>query len=206
MAKERPYPGSTTVTTVNGGVVGLTRTLVEELRPRRVNSIHPGSSATARTGRRSRRRSRPYTRRDADRPAGVACRTSSDAVVVPAREPGRQRRRPHRRRRLALPVTSRTAGAARLAAADRSDDGSPGSIDRGPRLARSGAIVTDDRTIRRSASTSAKRGRRAACPCAELADSPRRLAQPDLPDRDRARQPVGQHALRDRRRTRRVAR
>jgi NAD(P)-dependent dehydrogenase (short-subunit alcohol dehydrogenase family) len=42
MAKERPYPGSTTVTSVNGGTVGLTRTLVEELRPRRTNSIHPG--------------------------------------------------------------------------------------------------------------------------------------------------------------------
>ena len=42
MAKERPYPGSTTVTTVNAGIVGLTRTLVEELRPIRVNSIHPG--------------------------------------------------------------------------------------------------------------------------------------------------------------------
>ena len=42
MAKERPYPGSTTVTTVNGGVVGLTRTLVAELRPLRANSIHPG--------------------------------------------------------------------------------------------------------------------------------------------------------------------
>lgn len=42
MAKERPYPGSTTVTTVNGGIVGLTRTLVEELKPMRVNSIHPG--------------------------------------------------------------------------------------------------------------------------------------------------------------------
>jgi NAD(P)-dependent dehydrogenase (short-subunit alcohol dehydrogenase family) len=42
MAKERPYPGSTTVTTVNGGVVGLTRTLVEELKPIRVNAIHPG--------------------------------------------------------------------------------------------------------------------------------------------------------------------
>lgn len=42
MAKERPYPGSTTVTTVNGGIVGLTRTLVEELRPIRVNSLHPG--------------------------------------------------------------------------------------------------------------------------------------------------------------------
>ncbi|MEA2631545.1 MAG: hypothetical protein QOE66_1764 [Chloroflexota bacterium] len=42
MAKERPYVGSTTVSTVNGGVVGLTRSLVEELKPRRVNSIHPG--------------------------------------------------------------------------------------------------------------------------------------------------------------------
>lgn len=42
LAKERPYPGSTTITTVNGGVVGLTRTLVAELKPRRVNSIHPG--------------------------------------------------------------------------------------------------------------------------------------------------------------------
>ena len=42
MAKEKPYPGSTTVTTVNGGVVGLTRTLVEELKPVRVNSVHPG--------------------------------------------------------------------------------------------------------------------------------------------------------------------
>ena len=42
MAKERPYPGSTTVSTVNGGTVGLTRSLVEELKPLRVNSIHPG--------------------------------------------------------------------------------------------------------------------------------------------------------------------
>ena len=37
MAKERPYPGSTTVSTVNGGIVGLTRTLVEELKPIRSN-------------------------------------------------------------------------------------------------------------------------------------------------------------------------
>ena len=42
MAKERPYAGSTTVSTVNGGIVGLTRSLVEELKPLRVNSIHPG--------------------------------------------------------------------------------------------------------------------------------------------------------------------
>jgi NAD(P)-dependent dehydrogenase (short-subunit alcohol dehydrogenase family) len=37
-----PYPGSTTVTTVNGGVEGLTRSLVFELKPIRVNCIHPG--------------------------------------------------------------------------------------------------------------------------------------------------------------------
>lgn len=41
LAKERPYPGSTTVSTVNGGVTGLVRTLAHELAPIRVNSIHP---------------------------------------------------------------------------------------------------------------------------------------------------------------------
>ena len=41
-AKERPYPGSTTVSTVNSGVIGLVHTLVVELAPIRVNSIHPG--------------------------------------------------------------------------------------------------------------------------------------------------------------------
>jgi NAD(P)-dependent dehydrogenase (short-subunit alcohol dehydrogenase family) len=42
LAKERPYPGSTTITTVNGGVTGLVRTLAVELAPVRVNGIHPG--------------------------------------------------------------------------------------------------------------------------------------------------------------------
>ncbi len=37
-----PYPGSTTVTTVNGGVEGLVRTLALQLAPVRVNAIHPG--------------------------------------------------------------------------------------------------------------------------------------------------------------------
>ena len=41
LARDRPYPGSTTVTTVNGGVTSLVRTLVIELAPRRVNAIHP---------------------------------------------------------------------------------------------------------------------------------------------------------------------
>lgn len=42
LALRRPYPGSTTVTTVNGGVSGLVRTLAVELAPIRVNAIHPG--------------------------------------------------------------------------------------------------------------------------------------------------------------------
>ena len=42
LALKRPYPGSTTVTTVNGGVVGLVNTLAVELAPVRVNAIHPG--------------------------------------------------------------------------------------------------------------------------------------------------------------------
>ena len=41
-AKDIPYPGSTTVSTVNGGIEGLTRSLVHELKPIRVNCIHPG--------------------------------------------------------------------------------------------------------------------------------------------------------------------
>ena len=66
MAKERPYRGSTTVTTVNGGVVGLTRTLVEELRPVRVNSIHPGVVGNS-----------PYW---AEKPAAVAKYTSESPL------------------------------------------------------------------------------------------------------------------------------
>lgn len=42
LAMRRPYPGSTTVTTVNGGVTGLVHTLAVELAPVRVNGIHPG--------------------------------------------------------------------------------------------------------------------------------------------------------------------
>jgi NAD(P)-dependent dehydrogenase (short-subunit alcohol dehydrogenase family) len=41
-AKDRPYPGSTTVTTVNGGVSTLIRTLALQLAPVRFNAIHPG--------------------------------------------------------------------------------------------------------------------------------------------------------------------
>lgn len=41
-AKDAPYPGSTTVSTINGGVEGIMNTLALELAPIRVNSLHPG--------------------------------------------------------------------------------------------------------------------------------------------------------------------
>lgn len=41
-AKDKPYGGSTMVTTVNAAISGLVRTLVMELAPVRVNAIHPG--------------------------------------------------------------------------------------------------------------------------------------------------------------------
>lgn len=41
LAKDRPYPGSTTVSTVNGGVTAMVRTLALELAPVRVNALHP---------------------------------------------------------------------------------------------------------------------------------------------------------------------
>ncbi len=41
LALRRPYAGSTTVTTVNGGVLGIVNTLAVELAPIRVNALHP---------------------------------------------------------------------------------------------------------------------------------------------------------------------
>ncbi len=41
-AKDRPYPGSTTVTTVNGGVSAMVRALATQLAPIRFNALHPG--------------------------------------------------------------------------------------------------------------------------------------------------------------------
>jgi NAD(P)-dependent dehydrogenase (short-subunit alcohol dehydrogenase family) len=42
LAGQQPYPGSTTITTVNGGVSTLINSLALELSPIRVNAIHPG--------------------------------------------------------------------------------------------------------------------------------------------------------------------
>ncbi|RSN19346.1 short-chain dehydrogenase [Amycolatopsis sp. WAC 04169] len=42
MAKDRPYPGSTNISIVNAGVLGMVRTLAAEVAPVRINAIHPG--------------------------------------------------------------------------------------------------------------------------------------------------------------------
>jgi NAD(P)-dependent dehydrogenase (short-subunit alcohol dehydrogenase family) len=41
LAKDRPYPGSITVSTVNGAVTGMVHTLAIEMAPLRINAIHP---------------------------------------------------------------------------------------------------------------------------------------------------------------------
>lgn len=43
MAKDHPYPGSTTLSAANAAVVGQVRTLCTELAPVRVNAIHPSA-------------------------------------------------------------------------------------------------------------------------------------------------------------------
>ncbi len=42
LAKERPYPGSATVTAVNGALSAMVKSFVVELAPIRTNAIHPG--------------------------------------------------------------------------------------------------------------------------------------------------------------------
>jgi NAD(P)-dependent dehydrogenase (short-subunit alcohol dehydrogenase family) len=42
LAARQPYPGSTTISTVNGGVSTMINSLALELSPVRVNAIHPG--------------------------------------------------------------------------------------------------------------------------------------------------------------------
>ncbi len=102
LAMRRPYPGSTTVSTVNGGVTGLVHTLAVELAPisRQRRSI-PASSATAPTGRTSRPASSTAT--IARTPLGRLATMDEivDAADLPARERRRQRRQPRCRRRMA---------------------------------------------------------------------------------------------------------
>ena len=76
-AKDAPYPGSTTVSTINGGVDGLMNALALERAPSGSTPCTPGSSATARSGRRNRRASSRGTRRG---PPGGKLATVADVV------------------------------------------------------------------------------------------------------------------------------
>jgi NAD(P)-dependent dehydrogenase (short-subunit alcohol dehydrogenase family) len=42
VSKTNPYPGSTMISVVNGGIVGMTKTMAVEMAPIRVNCISPG--------------------------------------------------------------------------------------------------------------------------------------------------------------------
>jgi len=70
LAKLRPYPGSTTVTTVNAGVDGLVRALVADISPIRVNALHPGIAGDS-----------PYWAGKAEALEAVKARTATGRLV-----------------------------------------------------------------------------------------------------------------------------
>ena len=106
-AKDRPYPGSITVSTVNGGVVGLVNALALEMAPIRVNALHPGivGDSPFWAGKPDERAGR-LRLADADQAAGLDGGHRRRGRL-PAREPQRQRHQPVRRRRVAGHVISR---------------------------------------------------------------------------------------------------
>jgi NAD(P)-dependent dehydrogenase (short-subunit alcohol dehydrogenase family) len=73
LAKERPYPGSTTVTAVNGAVTAMVRTLALELAPVRVNALHPGIVGDS-----------PAWKEKADMLANVVKRTPTGRLITMA--------------------------------------------------------------------------------------------------------------------------
>jgi NAD(P)-dependent dehydrogenase (short-subunit alcohol dehydrogenase family) len=70
LAKLRPYPGSTTITTINHGVDGLVRTLAAEVAPIRVNALHPGIAGDS-----------PYWAPKTEALKGVLARTPTGRLV-----------------------------------------------------------------------------------------------------------------------------
>ena len=105
-AKDRPYPGSITVSTVNGGVVGLVNALALEMAPIRVNALHPGIVGDSPFWSGKPEGVLDGLRLAGRRPGGW--RRMADIVDggrLPAREPRRQRHQPVRRRRVAGHMT-----------------------------------------------------------------------------------------------------
>ena len=99
LARDRPYPGSTTVSTVNGGVGGLVHTLAAELAPDPGQRAAPGhrrrQPVLVGQGRRRSRRSRPRTPTRPQRRDGRHRRRRR----LPAAQPLGQRHRARHRRR-----------------------------------------------------------------------------------------------------------
>ena len=71
LAKDRPYPGSTTVTAVNGAVTTMVRTFAIELAPVRVNALHPGIVGDS-----------PMWKDAAEMLAKVKARTPTDRLIT----------------------------------------------------------------------------------------------------------------------------
>jgi NAD(P)-dependent dehydrogenase (short-subunit alcohol dehydrogenase family) len=70
-ARDRPYPGLTTITMAHGAVTSTVRTQAVELAPVRVNAIHPGRGRGQSGGERNAAGSgRSHPSADAERPAG----------------------------------------------------------------------------------------------------------------------------------------
>lgn len=78
LAKDQPYPGSTVVTTTNGAVSALVRTLSMELAPVRINALHPGL-----VGDSPQRRNKPQPSQVSRTPIGrtVTMAEITDAAV-----------------------------------------------------------------------------------------------------------------------------
>ena len=114
MARTGPYPGSTTVSSINAAVVGMARNLSVELAPTRVNSIHPGivGDSPFWTGKPldGDRSEHPY------RAAGHHGR-GGQRVGVPVGERCCQRSGPGGGRRLALSTPVAVVGTGRMGAA-----------------------------------------------------------------------------------------
>ena len=103
LAKDRAYPGGTTVSAVNGAVEAMVRAFAVELAPIRVNALHPGivGDSPAWSSRAEALDGDPEAH--ADR-ANDRARGDGRRGPVPARERSRQRGQPDARRRLAAHV------------------------------------------------------------------------------------------------------
>ena len=112
VAKSRPYPGSTMVSIVNGGIVGMTRTLAIELAPIRSRRLARRRARFAALGAPHRRLAAGRRRGRSDAGAHAWRTTGANGRrrprrVLPDGQPRRERNRPANRRRLPTDLDGR---------------------------------------------------------------------------------------------------